>query len=300
MSDRRVEGVGSDRRIELDAPTGRVGGRTVDLRDRTWSPTIPEVREQLPRDGSWRERAEIDGDVRFSTVTDDPPPLRQLLAVAGRSRGIQTPYDGEIRRLAGGDDSDGTGDRSVDGPDADDLRAARRAVAETGTEVERLRERVAMLRGRLQARRETEAGVESVQSDLDTAMRDLTEAETEQLAAEQRLTQLRESIRNRRDDHRASMRRTDALRNRCRDAREHLADAVWESFTDAVAAFEVDEGGEQIQNCGDDPALDGVTAHLAAVAVAETTEPVILAVDRFDTAERAATRLGVPVVLLAA
>ncbi|MFB6177894.1 MAG: hypothetical protein ABEI99_12280, partial [Halobaculum sp.] len=256
------------RRVELPTPDGRVTGRAVDLRDRPWSPSVSELRDRLPRDGSWRERAEIDGEVRFSTVTDDPPPLRQLLAVAGRSRGIQTPYDDGIRRLAGGDGERADG-RPTGGPDAEDLRAARRAVAETGTEVERLRERVAMLRGRLQARRETEAGVETVQSDLDTAMRDLTEAETEQLAAEQRLTQVREAVREVRDDRRESMRRADTLENRLRDAREYLADAVSEPFTTAVETF-----GSQTT---DGAAVDGTTAHLAAVAVAETTEPVILA-----------------------
>lgn len=288
----------SDRQIELETPTGRVCGHAIDLRDRAWSPTVAELRERLPRDGSWRERVEIDGGIRFSTVTDDPPPLRQLLAVAGRSRGTQTPHDAEIRRLAGScdsgrdDDDDGTGgarrDRPAGRPDAEDLRTARQRVAETGTEVERLRERVAMLRGRLQARRETEAGVEVVQSDLDTAMRDLTEAETEQLAAEQRLTQLCEAVRQVRDGRRESMRRADALRNRLRDTRDHLADTVSEPFAVAVEQFET----------GDTSSLDGITAHLAAVTVAETTEPVILAAGRFDAAERAANRLSTPVVLL--
>lgn len=291
----------SDRQIELGTPTGRVCGHAIDLRDRAWSPTVAELRERLPRDGSWRERVEIDREVRFSTVTDDPPPLRQLLAVAGRSCGTQTPYDAEIRRLAGGGDGrrgngdddhhrgrDGRGDHSAGSPDAEDLRTARQRVAETGTEVERLRERVAMLRGRLQARRETEAGVEAVQSDLDTAMRDLTEAETEQLAAEQRLTQICEAVRPVRDGRRESMRRADALRNRLRDTHDYLADTVSEPFAVAVEQFEA----------GDTSSLDGVTAHLAAVTVAETTEPVILAAGRFDAAERAANRLGTPVVLL--
>ncbi len=297
----------SDRRIELGTPTGRVWGHAIDLRDRAWSPTVAELRERLPRDGSWRERVGIDSEIQFSTVTDDPPPLRQLLAVAGRSRGTQTPYDAEIRRLAGGGDDDGRGsdgdrgrdddhhrgrdgrgDHSAGSPDAEDLRTARQRVAETGTEVERLRERVAMLRGRLQARRETEAGVEAVQSDLDTAMRDLTEAETEQLAAEQRLTQICEAVRPVRDGRRESMRRADALRNRLCDTRDYLADTVSEPFAVAVEQFEA----------GDTSSLDGVTAHLAAVTVAETTEPVILAAGRFDAAERAANRLGTPVVLL--
>lgn len=297
----------SDSRVELETPTGRVCGHAIDLRDRAWSPTVAELRERLPRDGSWRERVEIDGEIQFSTVTDDPPPLRQLLAVAGRSCGTQTPYDAEIRRLAGGSDDDdgdsdddrsgeddhhrggdGRGDHSAGSPDAEDLRTVRQRVAETGTEVERLRERVAMLRGRLQARRETETGVEAVQSDLDTAMRDLTEAETERLAAEQRLTQLCEAVRPVRDGRRESMRRADALRNRLRDTRDHLADTVSEPFAVAVEQFEA----------GDTSSLDSVTAHLAAVTVAETTEPVILAAGRFDAAERAANRLGTPVVLL--
>lgn len=291
----------SERRIRLATPDGQVTGRAVDLRNREWSPTVAELHEQLPRDGSWRERAEIDSEIQFSTVTDDPPPLRQLLAVAGRSREVQTPYDAAIRSLAGGgdrgrDDNDDArqGDSSAGGPGADTLQSARQRVAETGTEVERLRERVAMLRGRLQARRETETEVETVQSALDTAMRSLTEAETEQLAAEQRLTQIRTAVRSVRDDRRKSMRRTDARQNRLRDAREYLADAVSEPFAAAVEQFETVELSS----------LDGVTAHLAAIAVAETAESVILGVSRrdsavqFDSAERVAKRLGTSVVLL--
>jgi hypothetical protein len=280
--------------VSVETEVGAISGQAIDLRDRACEPSRSALQAQLDRTASWRDRPEFDDDLQFSTITGEPPELQRLLAVAARSRGITTPHDRRIETLA----------TASDGPDeeitASDLRDARRRVAETGAKADRLRERVAMRRGQLQAEEETDGDVEPIRESLETAMRDLTEAETDKLAAEQTLEYVRRQVRGVRDGRERRLRRHDALRNRTRDARQYLARTVYDEFVSAAERLP----GESTP--GRTPeAFSGnrVTAHLAAVTLAETAEPVLLAsgshdvLDAFDSPRQLATQLGTPVVL---
>jgi hypothetical protein len=291
----------SDVRIEVDGET--VTGRVVDLRDREVSVeavrTALDRQSELPRGDAGPSSPPVveppPTAVGLWTVTADPPPLRRLLAAAARTRGETTPIDDRIRTLAAAVDQDGDvdGDAGDPEPSAPDLAAARKRVAEAGEVATRLRERVATLRGRLQARRDADGGVAEVQSELQAATRELTEAETERLAARQALDRARRRARGERDRRERRLRLRDELRNRRQEARDHLARSVYSTFADAARRLP----GEA--SPGVDPtAFDGdrVTAHLAAVAVAAGDVPVIVAVDRFDDPRATADRLDAPVV----
>lgn len=279
-------------RFRLD---GRIhAGRAVDLRG-TDATTEP-VREALG----------LDADDPLGAVTADPPSLVRALARAARSRGHEAPQDDRIAelrdRLADRDavDSD-DGPVSADAVDPTDstaaigLATARERAAEAAADVDRLRERVAAARGRLQAAREAGTDVDERAEEHAAAARQLTVAETDRVAADQALEAATERARERRAERRRTLRLRDELGNREREARRALADGVYPEF---AATLERVPGKTRP---GDEPAeFDGdrVTAHLAAVALADRGVPVVLAVDRFEGPEAAATRLGVPVVQL--
>jgi hypothetical protein len=215
------------------------------------------------------------------------PWLRGALAAAARSLGERAPQDDEIASLRSR-----LADR--DRPDLG-LSAARRRLAAAGDEEERLRERVATLRGRVDALAEAgaETARETAADDLAAATRALTEAETERIAAEQRLDALEERAREARDRREERLGLEDRLANRERAAREHLAGAVYDRFRAAVATLpgEGAAGAEPGAYEGD-PTL----AALAAVRVADVDAPVVVATDRLGDAGRTAARLDAPVV----
>ncbi|MFB6167864.1 MAG: hypothetical protein ABEJ43_03355 [Haloferacaceae archaeon] len=225
---------------------------------------------------------------RVGVVRDGARPwLRGALAAAARSLGERAPQADEIEalraRLADHDRS-GLG-----------LADARRRLAAAGDEEERLRERVARLRGRVDAL--AEAGAESARAtadaDLAAAARALTEAETERIAAEQRLDALEERAREARDRREDRLALEDRLANRERAARERLAGAVYDRFRAAVRTLP----GEGTAGAGPgeyegDPTL----AALAVVRVAAVSAPVVVATDRLGGARETADRLDAPVV----
>ncbi|QLG60680.1 DUF7856 family protein [Halorarum salinum] len=273
-------------RFELD---GRVhAGRAVDLRGT--DATTESVLEAL----------ELDADDPLGAVTADPPSLVRTLARAARSRGHGAPQDDRIAELR-----DRLADRDavagVDGPDpagsaaATDLATARERAAEAAADVDMLRERVAAARGRLQAAREAGTDVDERAEEHAAAAQDLTDAETDRVAAEQALEAATERARERRVERRRTLRLRDELGNREREARRALARGAYREFS---ATLERVPGKARP---GDGPTEfegDRVTAHLAAVALADRGAPVVLAVDRFEGPAAAATRLGVPVVQL--
>jgi hypothetical protein len=215
------------------------------------------------------------------------PWLRGALAATARALGERAPQDDDVEALRAR-----LADRDRPGLG---LAAARKRLAAAGAEEERLRERVATLRGRVDALAEAgaEAAREDAQSSLADATRALTEAETERIAAEQRLDALETRAREARDRRDERMALEDRLANLERRAREHLAGAVYDRFRAAVARLP----GEG--SAGDGPGGyegDPTLAALAVVRVAPVEAPAVVATDRLGDARETADRLDAPVV----
>lgn len=209
---------------------------------------------------------------------------RTALARAARCRGATTPYDEQIESVRATRDS-----IAVDG-EGDSRATHREAVAEQTAETARLRERVATLRGKLQAARENGDDVDAITDKLEAAIRELTEVETESEAERQRLDGARETARERRDKRERIRRLDDRIENLKRDARAHLVDEMTDEFTRALAAV---PGGDPPS----DPfEADAVTAGLAIARLAEMAAPVVLGCDRFESAGAAADWLDCPVL----
>ena len=214
-------------------------------------------------------------------VAPRPVQRRATLAAVARSRGHEPPTSERIETLRAG-----LRERT---PESVDLAGARRRVAESGTDVERLRERVATLRGRVQAHRESGGDASDAEAALREAARELSEAETERQAAVQALARARERARETRDDRERRFAREDELANLVREARAWLAARVRERVTAAVVAV---PGSAATSVEGADP----VTLRLAAARVARVRAPVVLACRRFPDARAASRWLDAPVL----
>lgn len=218
--------------------------------------------------------------------------LYDALAVTARSRGVVAPSTPALERardaLVAHDADVGTVDRS----------AAKRRVASAGARERRLDERVATLRGRLDALREVDAdsaAVETVEAELSAAVGELTEVETERIAAEQRLQQVERVARSSRDRRQRRLRLADRVDNLRRRVRGELVAAVYPAFAATVEALPGDAAA------GDRPADftgERTTAALAVARLAPLDAPVVLSTERFGSPAEAATRLDVPVVQL--
>jgi hypothetical protein len=209
------------------------------------------------------------------------------LVAAARSRGTVVP---EVRRLEGVRAE--LAAVPLDEP-TPDRAAAKRRVADAGRETRRLDERVASLRGRLSALRDVGADTSAVEADLAEAVGALTEAETERIAAEQRLAQVERAARTARDRRQRRLRLADRLHNLRRRVRRALVASVADDFAAAVASLPGDAAPDA------PPAAyagDPTTAALAVARVARLRAPVVLSTDRFGSPGEAATRLDAPVV----
>jgi hypothetical protein len=156
-------------------------------------------------------------------------------------------------------------------------REARRRVAETRSELEAKRERVATARGRMQAGNDDDGG-----SEYRAAIQALSEAETEHAAAREALATARERAQAARDERDQRLRLEDRLGNLQRQARRELVAAIRPAVDAAVSALPAREPDDFEDACG-------VSAALALVRVARIERPVVLACRRFpdrDTAER--------------
>jgi hypothetical protein len=207
---------------------------------------------------------------------------RTALARAGRTRGLTTPCDEDLaaarEQLA-----------SI-AVEPGDTTPHRRAVAETAAETERARERVAAARGRLEAAREHGLDVAEASSELEAAVRELSEVETQGAAARQRLDSAREAARDRRETRERQFRLEDRIANLEREARANLVDRLREPYADAIDAV---PGSGRV----DDPFAAGpVTAALAVARVGALSAPVVIECDRFGSAARASEFLDAPVV----
>ena len=221
---------------------------------------------------------EGDGD-ELPSVADRPEPsavlgrlpadavLRRQLAAAARSRGRTASVAAEIDEIES--------ELAAIEIEPVDLTAARRRVAETTGEIERLKERVAALRGSSRARREVDAEADGALDDLEAAAAELSAAQTEAIAAEQALERARAEAARNRDERRRRLRLRDRLRNRRRAARRELAASVYPAFRRALAAV---PGGDPDAAGAEPDAYDGdlIAASLAAVRIAALDAPVEL------------------------
>ena len=203
---------------------------------------------------------------------------RAALSATARSLGMTTSVDEELRTARERLSETGT---TVPSP-----VAARRRLAETEADLERQRERVATLRGRLEA-----AGDDDARSEYRASVRELTELETEQFAARERLEAARTEARKARDDRERRLELQDRVDNLERAARAELIEAVRPAVDDVVPV--VPGGSAETFD-----AAGPVTAALAVVRVGVLRVPSALACRRFDDAASAETWLGSPVVRL--
>jgi hypothetical protein len=225
------------------------------------------------------------GHVRPEMAVD----VRGGLAAAARSLGERSPRRDELAAARAE-----LRDHEVPAVDADD---ARRRLAEAGTSEDRLRERVAALRGRLRATEEAGGDAAAVRAELTDAIRELTAVETERIAAEQRLDRLERRARDARDRRERRLALEDRVANLERAVRADLAAAVYDRFRAAVAALSAATGVDA--DAGPKPGAyegDDVTAALAVLRVASVEAPVVVATDRLGDAASAAARLDAPVI----
>lgn len=203
---------------------------------------------------------------------------RPALVASARSRGHVAPQADELAAVRERLDE-------IDPPTVD-LRRARERVADASDAETEWRERVATLRGRVQALRDAEVDSGDAESDLDEATRRLSEVETERIAAEQALSRAREKARASRSVRRERLELEDRLGNLRRAARDHLADCVVGRVEDARDSLP------------DERLPEGVADALALARVADLDAPVALGrdADPFGTAEEAAQWLDVPVL----
>lgn len=275
-----------------------VTGPTVDLRDvdadgATVAKAVSEPNEgdatgsELPADGiRYEGPAPGPGHETLCRPSDGDPSLRATLAAAARSRGLSSGVDDEIEAVRS--------ELAALSPPPTETDEQRRRLSEAGSEVERLRERAATLRGRLQARRELGAAEEPVAEELAAAMRRLSEAETERVAAEEALAGARSRAREGYERRERRLSLQDRLANRRREARRELTAAVYDRFRTALDAV------PGSATAGPDPgsfAGERIAARYAAIRMADLDAPVVVeSDDRTPEAFREALRAPVVTV----
>ncbi|WP_299262407.1 hypothetical protein [Halorientalis sp.] len=192
--------------------------------------------------------------------------VRQGLTAAARSRGRTATQDDRIAET-----ESALAELTV--PEVS-TRTARVDVAERTNEVDHLDERVAELRGRVRALRARNVETDEAEAELAAAMRDLTEAETELIAARERHDAATEAARAARDARERRMELEDRLANLRRAARDDLTDETADEYRDAVEAAPWPTPTDPFE-------AGAVTVALAAARVADLQAPVVLSVDRF-------------------
>ncbi len=271
--------------VTIDGATVR--GVAVDLRP--WSIDSEDAAAAIRgRTGACTVACSYPGSL-FDTVGVVEPSLnvslRRVLAAVARRRGHRADAADELRSVR-------TELVTLALPCCD-RSEQRRQVAAAGADETELAERVATIRGELQARRDAGADVGATEERLSDAVAALTDARTERLSAEQALNRAREDSRTPRDRRDRRLRLQDRVRNLERAIRRELADAVYDEFAAAIRRVPggAAPGRSVVEYDGDD-----VTAALAVLRMLRTATPAVLAVDRFDGPEPAAHELGVPVL----
>jgi len=198
---------------------------------------------------------------------------RAALAAVGAARGVETSHDADLDRV-----KQSLRELSVPTVGDEELRAARRRAAEAGSETERLRERVATLRGRVAARRDDgdDDALAEAEASLSEATRNLSEASTERVAATQRLATLEDRAERARDAREERLRLEDRVENLRRARRAAWVDAVEPEFRDArsrmVSALDDWTGAPDE---GDDADTD-LSDTLAVAAIAPLRAPIVV------------------------
>jgi DNA repair exonuclease SbcCD ATPase subunit len=196
-------------------------------------------------------------------------PRRTALVAAARSLDTVTSVDGSIREIESELQS-----LSKAVPSRANLR---QRVAETAADIETKRERVATIRGRLQ---ETDDG--SIEAEYRTAIRALSEAETQHAAAVEALEAARDRARTARNVRDRRLRLEDRLENLKRTAREELISAVSPAIDAALSSLPHRDPASLAE-------ADPISAALALARVGRLETPITLACRRFpdrDSAER--------------
>jgi hypothetical protein len=206
---------------------------------------------------------------------------RPALAAVAAARGIETPYDDD---LAAARRTLRESEAAV--PDVAQLREARRRAAEAGSETDRLRERVATIRGRVNALREergddgavggevgdAETPLSEATRRLSEATRQLSEVATERVAADQRLALLEKRAREARDERDARLRLEDRVGNLERAAREARVAAVADEFHSARRGLASRLPGERSAGAS---LSEGLRDALAIARIAPLRAPVV-------------------------
>jgi hypothetical protein len=205
---------------------------------------------------------------------------RTALAMAGRSRGWTTEFDDPLERVR---------ERLAEFAEPPTVPAdpgARRQLADATDDIERLRERVAAMRGR------AETAGDAGEADLEGAIRSLSEVETTAAAARERRGRVREAAREARDRRQERLGLVDRRDNLARRARRALVDRAREDYVDALTVV---PGVRDVADPFDAPA-DAMA--LAIARVGDLDAPVVVATDRFADAPAAAGWLDAPVIHL--
>lgn len=213
--------------------------------------------------------------------------IRTALARAGRSRGLTTEFDEEIASIEA--EIEQLDSKLTETKEAEPAQFRERLAEKQRTIVE-LRETVEAARGRLRACRENDIETDAALDDLEAAISELAEHETEVTAARERLDRARSQRRKRRDIREHRLRLEDRRENRKREARASLVARLREKFRAAVATVP----GEQTP--ADPFDARPVVAALAVARVAALDAPVVLDCDRFDSPRAASEWLDAPVV----
>lgn len=278
------------RNVQFEIEGRADAGDAIDLRDRSVdrAALVAAIRDDpspyavaCPAPGPVHERA----GVVLPGMGLKP---RTALAAAARSRGIETPHDDRIDRLAA--------DLRALSASIDDDRPKPTGGPPPG-DLADLRERAAELRGQVAALAAIDADVTDARAELRETAARLSELETERIAAEQ----TRERTRELRDRRERRLRVEDRLANARRDARAALVGRVRDEYDRAVAAIRGDEGDRP----ADQFAVAAPVAALAVLHVARIRAPVVLDgvhrtldADRFRDPAEAAGWLDAPVVRL--
>ncbi|WP_231186132.1 hypothetical protein [Haladaptatus sp. DYF46] len=277
-------------KIEIGGRTVR--GRAIDLRDESisLSNAVTAVRSDTESNALIVDCPEPGPAHAYVGCIESGMSIRfrPAMAAAARSVGMNAPQDEEVAEIEATLRSLDVGGSS--------LRAERRRIAEVGGSKAEHRERVATLRGRVQALRDSDGNLEEAESKFRNATRKLAEIETERIAAEQALEDARERQRSVRDDRERRLRLRDRKSNLERAAREYLARHVHADF---VSAMEAIPGGKR-EPCRTTKrkSFEGepVTAALAIARIARIRAPVVLACERFESTRAAADCLNAPVL----
>ncbi|WP_336024223.1 hypothetical protein [Halobellus salinisoli] len=309
-----VSGVPS---FTLRLPNGRVeDGPVVDLRgDASEIPTGSQLRRAVRVGCPTRPTSPTVYSVRpgrahahvASLGPDTAIRSRAALAAVAVDIGIETPHDDDLvdalRSL-----------RALSPAPIDDaeLRAARRRAAVAGAETDRLRERVATVRGRVTALREAAAddvaaddaatapspdeALTEAEAALSDLTRQLSEVATERVAAAQRLRLLERRTRSARDQRNARIRLEDRVENCRRRVRAAHIDAVSDAFRDARAELDRWIVGDVVPEADTSELLDA----LAVARLAPIRAPLLVVGDVADALggpDAAFDRLGAPLIL---